>query len=146
MLDARRSVSAIHVAAASIVAQRAFIATPEFRAAKHLMLYAATDGEVHTDNIFAEAIRSKKAVYFPRIDQESKSIRAVRISSLSYLHPGPFGIPSPAPGALGCTPTGASLVVGKDVPRGVVPGFPAATTPSPVNSPGLEVAAIAGRP
>jgi 5-formyltetrahydrofolate cyclo-ligase len=96
MREARRDVAPVRAEAASLEIQRQCLVSPEYFAAASVMLYAAADGEVATDLIFADAIESGRAVYFPLVERKTNSMRAIRVRSRTELAPGAFAIASPA--------------------------------------------------
>jgi 5-formyltetrahydrofolate cyclo-ligase len=93
-----------------------------------VVLYAAIDNEVRTDQIFADALASRRKVYFPRVVADRRSLAIVEVCDPSALRPGAFGIPEPSggeeiePARLGqtvvCVPAVAFSVSGQRLGRG----------------------------
>ena len=65
-----------------------------YRAAREVLIYAATDNEVPTPGVIRDALASGKCVYLPRISART----FVRYSPPEPLRRGPWGIPEPAGG------------------------------------------------
>ncbi len=127
--DCRAALSSEYAAAHSLEVERRLIASPLYRDARAVVLYAAKDNEVATDLIFDDALGSGRAVYFPRLERLSGELALVRIAARAELSPGTFGILEPpadaaavAPGSLGaglvCAPGVAFSLLGERLGRG----------------------------
>jgi len=69
----------------------------EFRTARHVMSYVAIKGEVQTEELIRECIRSGKTVSIPCCDPASGLISAAVVRDFDRdLSPGCYGIPEPA--------------------------------------------------
>jgi 5-formyltetrahydrofolate cyclo-ligase len=79
----------------STALQHRLIQSALYRGARSLMVYAPAGNEVSTDRIFDDALASGRAVYFPRLDSATNSLRAVRVHGSEDLAPGAFGILAP---------------------------------------------------
>ncbi|MCL2212714.1 MAG: 5-formyltetrahydrofolate cyclo-ligase [Oscillospiraceae bacterium] len=67
-----------------------------YRYADTVLLYAASKGEVDTTEIFHEAVKVGKAVYYPRCCPENEGkMYFHRVTCLSQLVPGRFGLCEP---------------------------------------------------
>ncbi len=67
-----------------------------YLAAPSVVLYCTRDNEVQTEKIFADALRSGRRVYFPRVDLKHRIMHLVRVADAQELVPGAFGIPEPS--------------------------------------------------
>src|SRR5258708_2438156 len=81
--------------------QRLLLATPEYRDADAVVLYASKGREVATDALFDDAIASGRAVFYPRIeaDADDSSITSIvvrRVRDRVELQRGTFGIDEPS--------------------------------------------------
>jgi 5-formyltetrahydrofolate cyclo-ligase len=94
--ESREALSAERVIALSAAVQARLIGTEFYRAAHAIVLYAAIDNEVATDPILADALRSLRTVYYPRVDPDSRSISLVQIRDPLGRAPGAFGVLEPA--------------------------------------------------
>jgi 5-formyltetrahydrofolate cyclo-ligase len=83
------------VAAWSESVQRQVIASESWRNASAIVLYAAIGNEVSTDLILDDALRSGRAVFYPRIDTATDTIVARRIRDRADLARGTCGILEP---------------------------------------------------
>lgn len=81
----------------SRLVQKRFMRMPEYRKARAIMLYAATEKEVRTDEVLKDALNNGKVVALPSIDVEERSMTPVSVSvdSLKRLKPGAYGIMEP---------------------------------------------------
>lgn len=66
----------------------------EYKNAQNILLFSSTGSEVNTLQIFNEAIKSKKNVYFPKCENGFK-MSFYKISDLSQLKSGMYGILEP---------------------------------------------------
>jgi 5-formyltetrahydrofolate cyclo-ligase len=69
-------------------AQARLLATPEFRAARTVALYAALPGEVPTDALFAQALAQGKTVAFPVVPAEGRQLLFRTVEEPAHLVPG----------------------------------------------------------
>ncbi|NJD90461.1 MAG: 5-formyltetrahydrofolate cyclo-ligase [Geobacter sp.] len=92
-LKCRSALSPHERTAAETAIQNAFIALPEYCAAKSLALYSPVRGEVATDKVLADALSSGKMVYLPAVTPEGIVFR--RFEAQSQLDSGSFGILEP---------------------------------------------------
>lgn len=76
------------------VCQRAQM-LPVFQQASSIGLYMSIDNEVDPSSLLLAAILSKKAVFLPVVDRESRSMRFVRYRENDPLVAGAFGIREP---------------------------------------------------
>ncbi len=83
-------------AAAAVGNRRArVIASEYYRDASAVVLYSAIGNEVSTDRIFADALASGRAVFYPRVDTATGTIVARRIRDRAELARGAYGILEP---------------------------------------------------
>jgi 5-formyltetrahydrofolate cyclo-ligase len=82
-----------------VAIQRRFIDAEWYRCCRRVVLYSPIQNEVATDLIAADALKSAKEVFFPRLDRARGMIAMARVSDPSNLVPGPFGIAQPPEGA-----------------------------------------------
>ncbi len=84
--------------ASSLAAQKALLASPIWFKAGSVFLYQATQGEIATDLLFADALASKKSVFFPRVRKNERGIMDfVEVYGPDDLVPGAYGIMEPHP-------------------------------------------------
>jgi 5-formyltetrahydrofolate cyclo-ligase len=76
-----------------------------------VILYAPKDNEGTTDLIFAHAIGSGRRVYYPRIVPHSDDLSLVRVTDLTQLQPGAYGI---------LEPTGVEIARYADLERALI--------------------------
>jgi 5-formyltetrahydrofolate cyclo-ligase len=95
MIACREALDIERAAAWSEIVQRQVIASEFYRDAAAVVLYKAHRNEVSTDRIFADALASGRAVFYPRVDSATGMIVARRISDRAELTPGAFGILEP---------------------------------------------------
>lgn len=95
MIACRDALARERAAAASEFVQRAIIASEFYRAASAVVLYAAIGNEVSTELLLADALASKRAVFFPRVDTATGTIVARRIRNRAELSRGAYGILEP---------------------------------------------------
>jgi 5-formyltetrahydrofolate cyclo-ligase len=69
-------------------AQARLMATPQFRAARTVALYAALPGEVPTDALLAAALADKKTVVFPVVPNEGRLLTFRAVENSAHLIPG----------------------------------------------------------
>jgi 5-formyltetrahydrofolate cyclo-ligase len=98
--ECRDALSNESAGARSECVQRRVLASAEYRDASAVVLYAAKGNEVVTEAIFADAIASGRAVFYPRIEADVNNpaasvIVARRIRDRAELVRGAFGIIAP---------------------------------------------------
>jgi 5-formyltetrahydrofolate cyclo-ligase len=93
MLAQRRAISVAEYRAASLLVQRAFLSTPEFRQARVLALYHAVHNEVATSLVHATALDAGKTVIYPVVTGGSLVFR--RVVDDRDLQTGAYGIREP---------------------------------------------------
>src|SRR5579863_6461983 len=81
--EARRGLSAQRAGALSAAVQRRLLATPEYRAATKVVLYAPIGGEVDTALIAADALRTGRQLYYPIV--ERGGLRRIRLGAVADL-------------------------------------------------------------
>ncbi len=109
MLATRKNLSATEAMAASFAIQKAFVATPEFRAARRVGLYAPVQNEVDTAAVLTEALASSRVVAYPVVRGEHLEFRHVLAKCM--LSKGAFGIPEPTDACEAIDPWGIDLIV-----------------------------------
>lgn len=83
--------------ASSFAAQKALLASPLWLKAGSVFLYQATQGEIATDLLFADALAANKHVFFPRVRKNERGIMDfVEVYGKNDLVPGAYGIMEPA--------------------------------------------------
>lgn len=75
--------------------QKRVLLMEEFRVGLRIGLYAPAGTEVRTDEIFTQAHRHRKEIYYPAVDEAEGSLAYYRIFDLSELAPGYKDIPEP---------------------------------------------------
>ena len=93
MLARRRALADSEAKESSMIIQKAFIASAEFRNARMVALYAPIQNEVDTIDVFVEALASAKTVLFPVVRGEILEFRSVLTPDM--LQKGALGIPEP---------------------------------------------------
>lgn len=94
MLQRRSTLLPDQAARLSHFAQQRLLATEFFATTSRLALYSPVRNETATNNIFDEACRQGKQVYYPRVTGES--LEFVQINGLAQLVVGSFGVLEPA--------------------------------------------------
>jgi len=117
--EARSSLSAERADVLSAQVQRRLLATSEYRAARKILLYAPIGGEVDTTLIAADALRTRRQLYYPIIDRGLRRLRFGTVADPGELRTGVFGIPQPP--ASGAREAG-ELACGADATLICVPG------------------------
>jgi 5-formyltetrahydrofolate cyclo-ligase len=95
MIACREALDRERAAAWSEIVERQVIASEFYRDASAVVLYKAHRNEVSTDRIFADALASGRAVFYPRVDSETGMIVARRTRDHAELTPGAYGILEP---------------------------------------------------
>jgi 5-formyltetrahydrofolate cyclo-ligase len=117
LCEARSALPAERAGVLSAQVQRRLLATPEYRAARKILLYAPVDGEVDTTLIAADALRTRRQLYYPIIDRQLRRLRLGAVADLGELRAGAFGIPQPSvsgareAGEFACGPDAALVCV-----------------------------------
>lgn len=70
-------------------------ALPEYKCAKRILCYASYNSEVDTSELCRRIIAEGKELHLPRCDVETKSMTACKVTDLSALKKGAYGIPEP---------------------------------------------------
>lgn len=104
-----RAVPADRLAAAAALAARECLATPEFRAAHSVALYAALDDEVPTRPLFDAASAAGKRCLLPRCVDDV--LEFAEVEQWDELQPGRFGVPAPPAHRAPRPPSELELVV-----------------------------------
>src|SRR5262249_55833541 len=89
----RRGIAAEEFARAGASVHAHVAAMPDFRTARHVVLYAARPWEVDVRALEAAAHALGAATYFPRVEGDELVFRCAGSSELT---PGHFGVPEPA--------------------------------------------------
>ncbi len=103
MRNLRMQQDAAKASASSLAAQKVLLASPLWRKAGSVFLYQATQGEIATDLLFADALASKKSVFFPRVRKNERGknecglMDFVEVYGPDDLVPGAYGIMEPHP-------------------------------------------------
>jgi 5-formyltetrahydrofolate cyclo-ligase len=126
--ECRASLPAAYAASSALMVQRRLLDSDFYRGAESLVLYAAKDHEIATDELFAAARREGRRVYYPRIARSRDHLVLVRVDNPAELRPGAYGLLEPAgaeivpPDELGraliCVPGVAFGVAGERLGRG----------------------------
>lgn len=69
------------------------IGTPEYKAARDVLIYVSTGSEADTTELIKRCFEDKKNVYVPKV--YGKEMRFISIGSLDELTPGYYGIMEP---------------------------------------------------
>jgi 5-formyltetrahydrofolate cyclo-ligase len=95
MIACRDALPGERARAMSQSVQRQVLASESYRDASAIVLYAPIGNEVSTDLILTDAIRSGRAVFYPRVDNATSTISARRIRDSGELARGAYGILEP---------------------------------------------------
>jgi 5-formyltetrahydrofolate cyclo-ligase len=95
MIACRDALPGERATATSDIVQRTVLASESYRDASAIVLYSAIRNEVSTDRILADALRSGRAVFYPRVDHATATIIARRIRDRSELARGAYEILEP---------------------------------------------------
>ncbi len=82
----------------------------EYRAARTIFIYVSTASEPDTLPVIQDALKNGKQVCVPRC-LKGHQMEAVRITALSDLQPGAYGIPEPSEGCITVPPERIDLAV-----------------------------------
>jgi 5-formyltetrahydrofolate cyclo-ligase len=112
LLERRRSLSFEEVWRLSALVQKRFLASPFYKKAQRLSLYASFQNEVLTDDIFKDAVEGGKEVYYPRVIRGAKRhLGFFKVGSLKELASGSYDIPEPEEKEEKISPGAFDLVV-----------------------------------
>jgi 5-formyltetrahydrofolate cyclo-ligase len=95
MIACRDALPSERAAVSSHIVQRQLLASELYRDASAVVLYSAIGNEVSTDSILTDALRSRRAVFYPRVDVATGTIVARRVRDCSELVCGAYGILEP---------------------------------------------------
>jgi len=96
LLEKRRSMAFEDVYRMSLRIQKRFLKSRLFRSAARLSLYSSFQNEALTDDIFQEAAKEGKEVYYPRVvDGEDRHLAFFKVAELKGLSPGRYDILEP---------------------------------------------------
>jgi 5-formyltetrahydrofolate cyclo-ligase len=95
MLEHRRSLSEQEFRSTSLLIQRTFLETEEYRQARIVVVYASIHNEVDTEMVVQTALDSGKKVAFPAVVGHELIFRQVKTGS--SMKSGAFGIMEPCP-------------------------------------------------
>jgi 5-formyltetrahydrofolate cyclo-ligase len=93
--ECRCSLSERYVAAISDAVQMRLMQTAFYREPSTIVLYAATEGEIDTGQLLADAIMSGRRVLMPRVSRENHELVLIPVKEPADLVPGAFGILEP---------------------------------------------------
>lgn len=80
-----------------LIIEKSFLDSNIFTDCKSIFLYVSMEEEVNTLNIIRKSLELGKQVYVPKVHNETKTMRALRIKSLGELNEsGAFGILEPS--------------------------------------------------
>lgn len=74
---------------------RLILDSKQYKQADILLCYAAHGSEIGVDSLIADALECGKTVCFPRCSDENGNMRFYRVTSLSQLKEGMYGITEP---------------------------------------------------
>ena len=97
--EARRNLPSATANALAASVQACLLASPSYRKADCVALYAPRDNEVDTALIAADAVRSGRRLLYPIVDRAHLRMRLGEVSDQSELRPGAYSIPEPPPSA-----------------------------------------------
>jgi 5-formyltetrahydrofolate cyclo-ligase len=95
MIACRDALADERAAASSQLVQRGILSSEFYRDASAVVLYASIGNEVSTELLLTDALASKRAVFFPRVDPGGGTIVARRIRDRAELCRGAYGILEP---------------------------------------------------
>jgi 5-formyltetrahydrofolate cyclo-ligase len=94
-LQSRRALPRSQVVEMSEKVSSNVMSLREFKEAKRIASYVATEDEVETAPLIEQAISLGKEVFVPAVDATSYDLKFIQIQSLGDLSPGRFGILEP---------------------------------------------------
>ena len=94
--ECRASLPASYAASSASIIQQRLLDSDLYRGAESLVLYAAKDNEVSTDELFAAARREGRRVFYPRIARSRDHLVLIRVDDPAELRPGAYGLLEPA--------------------------------------------------
>jgi 5-formyltetrahydrofolate cyclo-ligase len=93
--ETRDSITAKLAADLSARVQSAFLDADFYREARAIVLYSAIANEVSTEQISDDAVRTGRAIFYPRLDPACQTLTICEVKSRSDLRPGAYGILEP---------------------------------------------------
>ncbi len=110
LLSRRRAQPAARAAELSLAAQERLLASPCWREAARVALYAGVRGDVATDLLLREAWATGREVWLPRVRSVADGLMDfVRCPGPESLRPGAFGLNEPRPELPGAGPGDAAF-------------------------------------
>ncbi len=106
-LAKRRELTPMQVSSQSLALQRRFLELPEVQRAAVLALYAPIHHEVETAAVAGALLAAGRTLLYPAVHADQ--LRFCRVSAMTDLAPGSFGIPEPK--GEPCDPAAADLIV-----------------------------------
>ncbi|GMR04589.1 MAG: 5-formyltetrahydrofolate cyclo-ligase [Thermodesulfobacteriota bacterium] len=110
-LEMRREMTFEDVYRLSSIVQKRFVGTAYFKKGRHISLYSSFQNEVLTDEIFIEAGRGHKDIYYPKILKGKRHLEFFRVGDLGELSSGSYDIREPGSGDPPVSPAVFDLVV-----------------------------------
>jgi len=112
LLEARREMAFEEAYRMSRRVQKRFLRSALYRDAGTLALYSSFSNEVLTDEVFEQAVKDGKEVYYPRVIKTGRNHLAFfRVTHLKELYPGSYDIPEPGEQEPRVSPSLFDLVV-----------------------------------
>lgn len=109
LLARRLAFPASDKSVADAAIQATFLAMPEYSAAASVALYCASNNEVSTEQLIAQALSAGKELFLPAVEGSAMIFR--RITSVHDLVNGRFGIKQPSTGCAATDPATIDLIV-----------------------------------
>jgi 5-formyltetrahydrofolate cyclo-ligase len=88
-----------------------FCESEYYKKAKKIFIYISYCSEINTRGIIQKALDESKEIYVPRTELDTRSMDAVRITSLDNLVKSSYGILEPSKEKLGINPNELDLIV-----------------------------------
>ena len=110
-LEIRRELTFEKVFSLSLRIQKRFLESAYFKSARRLSLYSSIQNEVLTDEVFLEALRAGKDVYYPKVLKKKRHLDFFHVADLDELTPGAFDIREPEKDSQAVGPGGFDLMV-----------------------------------
>ena len=88
----------------SLLIQKKLLSDIKFRECRVVMIYVSLPEEVATEYLIQQALKLRKRVVVPYIQQENNELRVSEITSMENLEKGLYGILQPKPGELKSVP------------------------------------------
>lgn len=95
LAETRGALSRAYAAGVSATVQERLLKSPPYRDCETVVLYSPKDNEIGTEMVFADAIRSRRRVLFPRIVRERGELSLICVNDRAELRPGAFGLLEP---------------------------------------------------